>query len=94
MFDISKSSVVTVVFGACMLAGQAFSAGTLTGAAVKDDGTLAVPSFDLPVSTYASSESRDYVVQQFRATRGNLTAEAAREAPLNRYRSRASAASR
>jgi epsilon-lactone hydrolase len=39
-----------------------------------------MPSFDLPPSSYASPQSQEYVVQQFRATRGKLTSiEAARK---------------
>ena len=52
---------------------------TMTGSAVQDDGTMTVPSFDLPLSAYASPESREFVVQQFRSPRANLTnIEAAR----------------
>jgi acetyl esterase/lipase len=53
---------------------------TMTASAVKDDGTMTVPSFDLPMSVYASPESREYVVQQFRSPRANrISIEAARK---------------
>jgi hypothetical protein len=34
---------------------------------VKDDGTITVPSFDLPFSSFASQEARDSFVQRLRS---------------------------
>lgn len=48
-------------------------AADMTSFSVKDDGTLTMPSFELPPSTYASSESQQYVTQQFRGSRGKIT---------------------
>lgn len=68
----TRSRLATALFLACACAGQAIAAD-MTSSPVKDDGTLTMPSFDLPPSSYASPESREYVVQQFRWTPGKLT---------------------
>ncbi len=71
--------MATIGFVACTCTSLASEVGV--SPTVKDDGTITLPSFDLPPSSYASPESQKYVVQQFRFTpHGRPTSiEAARQ---------------
>ena len=54
------------------LAATADAAGTVSGVSVRDDGAMPMPTFDLPWSTFASPQARDYIVRQFHTSAANL----------------------
>jgi monoterpene epsilon-lactone hydrolase len=64
-----KRSLAVVSVAASLVAGIAVTADMPAIAhapPVKDDGTITVPSFDLPFSSFASREARDALVQRLR----------------------------
>jgi monoterpene epsilon-lactone hydrolase len=64
-------------------AEKAVDSGIASGSAVADNGTITVPSFQLPYSTYASDEARQYVVRQFRTRITPLSSINARRAEVD-----------
>ena len=69
MIKMKKSSCMMAVLATSILAGTA-GAQSIPGMPplppVKDDGSIATPSFDLPFSSYASAEAKDAFVQLLR----------------------------
>jgi monoterpene epsilon-lactone hydrolase len=64
-----KRSFAVMSAAASLVAGMAVAAappGLAHAPPVKDDGTITVPSFDLPFSSFASREARDSFVQRLR----------------------------
>jgi acetyl esterase/lipase len=68
----SKAAAAAAILIGSICVGQTVAAEQ-TVLAVKDNGTITLPSFDLPPSTYASAEYQNYVVQQFHSVRGKMT---------------------
>src|ERR1700677_5110372 len=70
---VKNGCLASTVLAICMISGNAVAADApgapaiAPAPAVKDDGTLTVPSFELPFSSFASHEAAESFVRRLRS---------------------------